>query len=500
VSPKLQDEADYVIVGSGAGGATAARVLSAAGASVVMLEEGPLLDTRVRSRGLLDAMEESTRDFATVTTSGTSPIPLLMGRCVGGSTAINSGIIWRLPEDVREAWSKDHGLGELVEPKALELAFAHIEDELQVAPVREDVLGGNALRLRAGSQALGLSGQSIRRNARQCQGSARCLQGCPTGARQSMDVSYIPEAQRHGARVHALSRASRVLIQRGRAVGVVGSTLAPGTLETTGEFEVRARRGVIVAAGAVYSPVLLWRSGLRGQVGRGFQAHPGAAVVGQFPERVNMGFGATQAYEVPLRARGYKLESLSLPPELLAARLPGAGEEWQRQLERLGHFGQFCAIHRAEARGTVRPGRFGGVSVQYALTPNDIARIKDSVALLTRVMFAAGATEVYPGVAGAPQRLTDPAQAELITAATIERADFHLLASHHFASAAAGGDPSRSVVSPRLEAHAVQRLFVMDASVLPSNLGVNPQHSIMAVVRVAAERLANEEHSSRSAA
>jgi choline dehydrogenase-like flavoprotein len=497
---RLDDAADYVIVGSGAGGATAARVLSASGASVIVLEEGPALPPSARSPGMLDAMDESLRDFATVATSGATPMPLLMGRCVGGSTAVNSGIIWRLPEDVQRQWTVEHGLGAWFESAALERCFDAIEKDLGVATVREEVVGGNGARLRAGSEALGLPGQVMRRNAGQCRGSGRCLQGCPNGARQSMDVSYIPDAIRHGARVHALARVTRVLVESGRAVGVIGRTLDPHTHEPNGELEVRARRGVIIACGAVYSPVLLWQSGVRGRVGRDFQVHPGVAIVGKFRERVGMGTGATQTYEVPLRARGYKLESLSLPPELLAVRLPGAGAEWQMQLEHLGDYGQFCAVHRAEARGTVRPGLFGGVRIRYDVTPRDLERVKESLALLTRVMFAAGAVEVYPGVAGIPERLREPAQAELITAPTVRRAAFHLLASHHFGTAAAGSDPQRSVVSPLLETHAVRGLYVMDASALPTNLGVNPQHTIMAVVRRAAEQLANASDGARSAA
>jgi choline dehydrogenase-like flavoprotein len=433
---------------------------------------------------VLDAMDESLRDFATVATRGTTPIPLLMGRCVGGSTAVNSGIIWRLPEDVQRQWTAEHGLGEWFENAALERCFEAIERDLGVATVRDEVIGGNGARLRAGSEALALPGQVMRRNAGQCRGSGRCLQGCPNGARQSMDVSYIPDAMRHGARVHALTRAARVLIESGRAVGVIGRTLDPHTREPNDAFEVRARRGVIVACGAVYSPVLLWQSGVRGGVGRNFQAHPGVAVVGKFRERIGMGTGATQTYEVPLRERGYKLESLALPPELLAVRLPGAGAEWQAQLEHLGDYGQFCAVHRSEARGSVRPGFFGGVHIRYDVTPRDLERIKESLALLTRVMFAAGAVEVYPGVAGIPERLGDPAQAELITASTVRRGAFHLLASHHFGTAAAGGDAKRSVLAPSLETHAVRGLYVMDASALPTNLGVNPQHTIMALARI----------------
>ncbi|MET0386961.1 MAG: GMC oxidoreductase, partial [Polyangiales bacterium] len=284
---------------------------------------------------------------------------------------------------------------------------------------------------------------------------------------------------------------TRVLVEAGRATGVTGERLDPHTRKPIGAVRVMARRAVIIAAGAIFTPLLLWRSGLRGRVGQGFQAHPGVAVVGRFARPVGMGHGATQAYEVPLRERGFKLESLALPPELLAARLPGAGASWQRGLAELDHYAQFCAVHRAEARGSVRVGVFGATAVHYELTHADVERVKQSVALLTRIMFAAGATEVYPGVARLPERMHEPSDADAIMTPEIGRSDFHLLASHHFATAAAGSDPERSVVSPRLETHAVRDLYVMDASALPSNLGVNPQHTIMALVQRAAEWLAN---------
>jgi choline dehydrogenase-like flavoprotein len=254
MKPALEDSADFVIVGSGAGGATAARVLCEAGLSVVILEEGPALTPSSRSRALLDAMEQSTRDMATVATRGRNPIPLLMGRCVGGSTAINSGIIWRLPEDVREDWTTRLGLGDLVGESTLDRCFSRIEQELGVIEVAEGQLGGNALRMQAASRALGLPGRAMRRNAKLCEGSARCLQGCPNGARQSMDVSYIPRALGQGARLHALARARRVIFRAGRAIGVTGHMLDEHTRQPRGEFRVHARRGVIVAAGAIYTP------------------------------------------------------------------------------------------------------------------------------------------------------------------------------------------------------------------------------------------------------
>jgi choline dehydrogenase-like flavoprotein len=488
----LDDDADYVIVGTGAGGATAARVLSDAGLQVIMLEEGPALRPEERPRALLDAMALSTRDFGTLSTSGSAPFPLLQGRCVGGSTAINSGIIWRMPPGVQRDWSERFGLGELVEERALQRIFELLEAELHVAEVAEGVRGHNARLLQRGSEALGVPGRPIRRNAKRCEGSARCLQGCPNGARQSMDVSYVPRALARGARLYAQARASRIRVKDGRAVGVEGELL-DAERRPTGSFRVAARRGVIVAAGAVFTPLLLLQSGVRRRVGERFQAHPGAAVVGRFAEQVGMGFGATQAYEVPLHDQRLKIESIALPPELLAMRLPGAGAEWQRRLHHLDHYAQWAAVTHMAALGSVSRTLLGQPRVRYEPLAEDVEIVKRGVALLVRMMFAAGAEEVYPGVGRLPEVFTRPEQAELVLSPEIERRDFHLMASHHFGTACASADPHIGVVGPDLQSHDVEQLFVMDASVFPTNLGVNPQHSIMAVTFRAAEQLANRE-------
>ena len=298
--PILTDEADYVVVGTGAGGATAARILAGAGHEVILLEEGKRLAMGEQPRELLHAMRHAFRDGGTAVARGPAPFPLLQGRVVGGSTAINSGIIWRLPEPVRQDWITHRGLGDLLDENGLDDAFSRIETELGIADTAEDVMGGNAKVLRAGAEALGLKGQPTARNAPGCKGAGRCLQGCPNRAKQSMDVSYIPRAMRDGARLHALCRVERVRVEGGRAVGVVGSRLDPDTREPVGRLEIRARRGVIVSAGAIHTPAILRRSGVRGLAGDHFMAHPGTAVVARFPDSIGMGHGATQGYQVVL--------------------------------------------------------------------------------------------------------------------------------------------------------------------------------------------------------
>ncbi|MCB9632313.1 MAG: GMC family oxidoreductase [Sandaracinus sp.] len=483
-----EDDADVVIVGTGAGGATAARVLAASGVDVLLLEEGPQLRTSERRRDAVGALSSALRDAGTQTTTGPTPIPVLQGKCVGGSTAMNSGIIWRMPEDVRQTWIREHGLEALVDAGELDRIYDVVERELEVSLTGDDVLGGNATLMRMGAEALGLPGKSMSRNAARCDGKGECLQGCPGEKRQSMDVSYIPRSIRDGARLETGCRVHKVWIEGGRAVGVVGEKIDPQTRKPVGRFRVRARH-VVVSAGVVHTPVILQRSGLRGLVGQRFQSHPGAAIVGRFPEPVRMSYGATQGYEVPMRDRGFKLESLSLPPEMLAARLPGVGAEWQERIANLDHFAQWCAQVRMEAKGRVQAGPFGPM-VFYEPTARDLGKAQDALTLICRMMFAAGAVEVYPGIDGVPEVLRSLADVDAMSEKPWRRTQVHLVASHLFGTAVAGRDPSQSVVDPSLESHAVRGLYVMDASVFPTNMGVNPQHSIMAVVWRAAEQLA----------
>ncbi|MCA9535763.1 MAG: GMC family oxidoreductase [Myxococcales bacterium] len=493
---EIDDVADFVVVGTGAGGATAARVLSAAGHSVLMLEEGGWLRTEDRPRDMVGAMAASMRDAGAQATRDAAPMPLLQGVAVGGSTAINSGIIWRLPEDVRTSWTRDHGLGELVDARGLDAAFDAIERDLEVAETSDDLLGHNGGLMRTAAERRGLPGRAMVRNSKRCEGSGECLQGCLTEARRSMDVSYVPMAMRDGARLHTHCRVSHVERRWGRAVGVVGDVLGADR-KPSGRFRVRARRGVIIAAGVLHTPVILLRSGLRGQVGKRFQAHPGSAIVGRFAHAVGQGGGATQAYEIPMRARGFKIESLSMPPEMLTARLPGVGAEWMERIAQLDHHAHWVAQCRFEAMGRVRVGFDGRPAVTYHPTARDVGVLLDGLALVAELMFEVGAEEVYPGVHGVPEVLRSVDEVAALRRPGITRADLHMVASHLFGTAVAGRSARDSVVGPSLEAHALRGLYVMDASVFPTNLGVNPQHSIMGVVHRASAQLANQERAGR---
>ncbi len=493
----VEDAFDYVIVGSGAAGAVAAHALATAGFSVGIVEEGPWVRTREFGDGVLRAFRRMFRDAGTQVMEGRSYVPLLQGRCVGGSTVMNSAIAHRIPDDVLDEWSADFGLGDWVSAKRLEPHFEALENDLNVHAVSDEALGENNRLFLDEARLRGLPAGRMHRYEKGCRGSARCFTGCPNAAKQGMNVSYIPRSLAHGARIYCSCRVERVVVQHGRARGVVAHTNggAPEERRRGGQrVALHARRGVLVAASTVQTPNILRRSGLRARaLGAHFQCHPGVGVAGVFDGRVEMGFGATQGAEsVHLRRTDrIKLETLSIPPELAAVRIPGIGHELMDCFGAFSHLAMWAVVVRAEARGTVQAGWGGRDKIKLSFTRSDVERARKGLALLARMMFEAGAREVWPGLFGVPSVLRTVDEVRLIDGAPTDPRAYGFITTHLFGAARMGIDPRTSVVGPDFQTHEAAGLYVLDSSVFPSNLGVNPQHSIMAMSRLAATCIAD---------
>ncbi len=462
----MSEEAfDYIVIGSGAGGASAARVLADATGSVAVVEEGPAVSTEEFSDQAFPALARLYRDMGAQITSGRAPMLVIQGRCLGGSTVVNSAIMRRLPEEVWNEWRDVHRLGDALPFSEVEDASAAIEDELHAVPTPKAIWGGNNRILSRAAALAGIAGSPTRRNAPGCRGSARCNLGCPHAAKQSMQLSYLPYATARGAQVFTdgVETRRRALV---------------------------ARRGVLVAASAVETPRLLRRSGVRSRhLGRHFQGHPGMPIVGFFDAEVRLGQGATQGYELDgLRSEGrVKIETLAMPPETFFGVLPGVGREWLRLMSEFAHAAVWVLPLRSFAEGVVGIGRRER-SIRFSLDPRDLPNLRRGLRRAADLMFAAGAREVVCAVHGWPRRL-GPGQSSLIDEVGSDAAAFPLAISHLFGTTRMSPRPDAGVVGPDFRVHGTENLYVVDSSVFPTNLGVNPQLAIMALARIAAGRI-----------
>jgi len=464
---------DAVVIGSGAGGAFAARALARAGLETVIVEEGERWTVdRLRSAHPLDRFAGIYRDGGTTMALGNPPIALPLGRAVGGTTVINSGTCYRPPAAVAAAWHGEHGLA-LANPELLGARVADVEATLGVAPAPMEVLGRNGELSLAGAEALGWQAAPLRRNAPGCRGACQCAIGCPNNAKGGVHLNALPQACEAGARIVSGLRARRVLVEGGRAVGIEARRAGGGTVRITAPL-------VVVAAGAIATPPLLRRSGLDGhpRLGRNLSIHPATGVTANFEEEVIPWRGVMQSVGIEeLHEReGILLEATSNPPGMGAISAPGYGTHLQARLDRAPNTALLGAMIADAPSGRVFGARAPLVS--YRLAQEDERRLATAVGAMARVMLAAGAKEVELG-GGAPAVRS----AEEIDGA-VDRLDvrrLRLAAFHPSGTAAAGSDPGRHPVDPEGRLRGVEGVWVADGSILPSCPGVNPQISIMAL-------------------
>jgi choline dehydrogenase-like flavoprotein len=485
-----EEECDFVVVGSGAGGAAAATVLAEAGLEVVVLEAGPYLDRNTYPQEPIAAITSLYRDAGLTVAMGRPAVPTPVGRAVGGTTVINSGTCFRTPQPVLERWAAEHGIEWA---RALDPDFAEIEEMLDVRPVDPERMGRNGQLLREGAEALGVEHAPLRRNAGTCVQCSSCPTGCRLDAKRAMHVSYLPRAVTAGARVRAGVEARRIAFERGRAVGVQCHTgVADQRAGGWRPFGVRARRGVVLAGGAFGTPELLLRSGFRsasGELGRNLRIHPACWVGARFAEEVRGWEGIMQSYAVSeWEAQGVLLEATFTPLAFGGQWLPGTGAEHQQRLLAFDHLAS-TGVHLSDrSSGRVGLARDGSLRITYQLTRDDSHRILFGIARAAELYYAAGAREVYPQISGIAT-LPRTRIAELEAAPPPRRA-LRLEAFHPMGTARMDSDPRRGVSDTDGAVHGTAGLYVADGSLLPSSLGVNPMITIIAIASRVAGQIA----------
>jgi len=487
--------ADVVVVGSGAGGAVVARELARAGRSVIVVEEGgywaPEQYAAMTPSNTFRRMAREAALGAALGLGATPLVSLMSGKCVGGSSVLTGGVCFRVPDEVLHGWVHHLGLRDMG-AGPLEPHVRAIEDAIHVETVPDHLRSRGTELFVEGAARLGIPMKPLRRNTAGCRGEARCNFGCPHRAKMSVDISMLPDACAHGAEILSDALVERVELARGRATGVRGRFLDGVTGEPRVPFAVRAPV-VVVACGALHTPVLLRRSGLRSRLlGRGLTLHPSTRVYGLFDERVDGWDGAFQsAYSDHFfESHGITLMSAYGPPSLLAAGFPGVAARHRRYVRRIPNTAVFGAMVHDEGGGRVRRWLSREPLVTYRMAARDLGRLFEAIRILARIALAAGAREVVLPVFGAPTVRTARDLEAVLTplpdARRVECVAFHPLGSARMSAEARDG-----VVRTSGEAWEAKGLFVADGSVLPTSIGVNSQLPIMAIARKIAHGIAD---------
>jgi choline dehydrogenase-like flavoprotein len=487
--------ADVVVVGSGAGGGTAAGVLAAAGLDVVVLEAGEYHDDADFDGSELTAFSNFYAVAPQMSVEG--QMALMAGYGVGGGTVVNYTTSFRTPDDVRAEWA---GIG------ARQFAEQEYTDSLDAVYTRlgvntdHDRAGQRDALLQRGLEKLGWHVEAMPRNVIGCEQDVecgRCGLGCRIGAKQSTAKTWLVDAAQAGARIVVGARAMRVTTAQGRASGVEAVT-------ASGHRLVVRSRAVVAAGGAVQTPALLRRSGLgNANIGKYLRLHPATAVWARFDEDVLPWTGPPQSRfskeHRDLDGKGYGViyETAPITAAFGSAFVPWHGADAHAaRMRDLRHLAPVVVIDRDRDSGQVKVGKDGEPVVSYGISEYDAAHLHQGIVNAARIAEAAGAVEVFtthqrpvgfePGRRGSIETFAADA-----AAAGYRPSRVGLAALHIMGTARMGGSPADSATNPDGETWDLPGLVVADGSSFPTSSGVNPMISIEAIAHMNARRLAS---------
>jgi choline dehydrogenase-like flavoprotein len=494
---------DVLVIGSGAGGGSIARDLSAAGREVLVIEAGGLYTETTFPTKERDAYERLYLDSG-FTATADAHIAILAGGTVGGGTTVNWMTAIPIPDRVREEWEGEHGVTgatgrEFAGDLDAVLKEIGAKDSQNVPPKDAAIMRG--------AEKLGWSSERIQMNRAECGDCGTCPFGCKVGSKQSSLRLHLAQAAANGARILPDCKAERLVIENGAVTGAI--TTIGARAGSPRALEIVAKT-VVVSGGALRTPVLLQRSGLtHPAIGKNLRLHPVSLVAGVFDEPFEMWRGTMQAAKSsqfinPQADRnGYIIESAPGHPGLLALGIPWTARAEHERLMKLGRYmAPFLAIVKDDGGGTVTASRAGFAQINYRTTPRDERGLRHALGSMSQMAHAAGANEII--AAGSPPmswRRSDGPEALEVYLRRLHRFDFApnrgtVFSAHQMGTARMGSDAREHVCDPwgRVRSTArprpgdasgglIKGLYVADGSLFPTALGVNPMVTILAVAK-----------------
>ncbi|MBI4819361.1 MAG: GMC family oxidoreductase [Deltaproteobacteria bacterium] len=472
--PATRLTTDVAVIGSGPGGSVAATVLAEAGFDVLVIEEGALIEAASLPLYSSAEMEAKYRNGGLTAAIGRPTVSYVEGRCVGGGSEVNGGLWFRTPSDVLDRWEHNHG----VRLEGLDTHHDVIERELGGINACPPTPAGR--KLHEGAAALGWPSFE-----------ARCtLVDSELGQRRrGMSTTYLPRALGAGARL--LPRVRVIRLERSKSRWLIRSRSTADSTTPARAMTIEARN-VVLAAGAIHTPAILWRSGLR-RAGRSLGLHATLKVVARFADEVNPTEKGRSKPRIPGAmvdefSPGTNLECAVSGRAHLALELVhhAGGLNWLSDLERVA--GYAARIHNLYGAVHVVPGALDPV-VTARWTKESLVELGTATKRLCRMLLAAGATELLPAL-----DIDRPISRERDIDRLEDTLPTHArpMTIHLTSSCPMGRECEGAVTDSFGRVHGAPDLSIADASILPTAPRVNPQATVMALARRNASILAEE--------
>ncbi|KAK1285326.1 Long-chain-alcohol oxidase FAO4A [Acorus calamus] len=492
-TPSVTIHCDAVVVGSGSGGGVIAGVLAKAGYKVVVLEKGeyyPKNQLSLLEGPTLDNMYDGSGFMATDDVG----VVVLAGSTVGGGSTINWSASLRTPDHVVDEWRYVHGLHNPFGGKAYDRALDAVCDRMGVQSNVDEEDLNNAV-LRSGCVKLGYPVMHVPRNAPPDHFCGWCHLGCKDGRKKGTAETWLADMAESGNGViFPKCEALRVVHEKGE--GRIKGRKARGVVfkhDNHATFLVESKV-TVVACGALRTPGLLKRSGLKNKnIGRNLRLHPVVMAWGYFP------LPTTTTEEVKgMKKNCYEGGIItSMSTVVSNFETTGYGAVIQTPSLHPGLFSDDRFSRTVHVFALARDGGGEGGAV-------DLARGTMTYKLDEREERVGEDAEDTGGGGGGGDRdaplhggrlmnVKKASEDELerfvkeVSGKKLRNWSAQICSAHQMGSCRMGVEAGRSAVDQRGETWEVEGLFVGDASVLPTALGVNPMVTVQAIAYCTAQ-------------
>lgn len=524
-SEPIDLETDVVVVGSGCGGGVVAAYLAERGLKVIVVDKG--LYVRPEEMPLTQSFGfDQMFERLGFVPSSTMSIGVLAGSGFGGGSTINWGATLTPRYFLRQAWSKKYGM-----PYFESALFTQDLDACAHRMGTTDNITHNRANtlLMLGARRAGQPVSAVpQNNGNLPHYCGKCTFGCPSGHKHGTLMTYLRDAAEHGAQFLTHCDVERVLMEGGKATGVMGHVKDQSV-------RIHGKQGVVISAGSVNTPAILLRTPelkKNKQIGEHLHLHPVAFVHGFYDIPVYPWEGGSlttvsnAAELVDPHGWGAKIEVMASAPSLFCAILPFQNSAQHKKLaSRYRYSYTAIVLVRDRDGGRVKLDKYGRALMDYNLSKFDQKSMLEGVKRATEIHMNAGASAIAVTQfdvplyecpknklpSSVPEKLLPgsypfgslPPQGDVMHPSfvefqkQIERAGFSTLrctlgSAHQMGSCRMGADPTTSACDPRGRLRGASRLWVADGSVLPEASGVNPMLTILGTSRGIARNIAEE--------
>lgn len=487
--------AEICVIGSGSGGATAARLLAEAGHEVLVLEEGRDLVGPERTQRDGPMYDQLYMDRGGRTSHDLS-VSVLQGRVLGGGGVVNTCDVVPIPEGVLRHWTGKYGLEDFAPAQFKRFQQDALAD-LSANRIPDDMVNKANKLLRDGGEALGFRGEVLMHNRVGCRGLGTCMLGCPVHAKRNPRMVALPKAVEAGARIFTRARAVKISKAKQELKEVTVRTLDPKGYHEQGTFSIRAKI-VIVAANAIASAQLLLRSGVgNSHVGQNLTLQPQLAIIGMFDERVAAFDGIPQSYAITefeeednaqFGLWGFRIEGIMGTPGIVSSLLPFSGAPGMEGMAQYDRMAPSLLLVPDAPSGTVEVARDGRLTIRYEQREDHRARLRLAVQTAAKVYLEAGAREVLVPTAP-PLTIRSAREAQQAQQLTLAPATAPMISAHQQGTVRFAASERDGGADLNGQVYGTRDVYVFDSSGFPTSASSHTMTPIIASSRMLTTKL-----------